>query len=469
MADMVALGAGIYLGTDNPWAIKEAFEWAKKDARVVYIVLLDDEQSELAAYNPGSLVINPGQITAAYATSEIGDNLFVAAPVDYQDRHFGQVILGYSLVRVNETIRNNRRTTVYICAAIMAIGIAVSFGLSELITRPILELTQATSALAYGRKNVTLDVRTSDELGQLEHEFNRMVHNITSSIGKQIGAITRSAKTLSSASGEISSSIERQAGIAGEQSHAISNITGTLAELAVSSAQIAQNSQSVADIAGKALEQSKRGLDAIETLTGKMEEIIADSKASTNEIVALGTKSKEIGRIMEMINNIADRTRLIAFNASIEAVGAGAAGKRFEVVAVEIRQLAENVTASTGDIETIVEEIQEAINHLVIASERGSFRIKEGADLAGQTLSELNNLVAGSLSTNDAARQISLSTRNQQSATTGVLDTLKDIEKAIQKCVDSINQTRGVVGNLTAMADELNELLQRVELENRDR
>ncbi len=116
-----------------------------------------------------------------------------------------------------------------------------------------------------------------------------------------------------------------------------------------------------------------------------METIRHDNQHSLKEIVDLGGKSKEISKIMEIIDTVADQTKLIAFNAALEASSAGEAGKRFGVVAAEIRRLADSVTESTGEIAKKVGEIQESIGRLVITSEKGALGIEQGMDDSSRT------------------------------------------------------------------------------------
>jgi methyl-accepting chemotaxis protein len=126
---------------------------------------------------------------------------------------------------------------------------------------------------------------------------------------------------------------------------------------------------------------------------------------------------------------------------------------------VEIRRLAENVMSSTGEIAQRIEKIQHGINGLVIASEKGAKRIHEGALLATQTLSGLENMVAGAKSTNDAADQISHSTRQQKIAMDQVLLALKEIDKGIQQSSVSIKQTSTITNDLTGSSEQLKKLV----------
>ena len=117
------------------------------------------------------------------------------------------------------------------------------------------------------------------------------------------------------------------------------------------------------------------------TLTS-MEQIKSRAQSSANKILALGERSQQIGQVLSIINNIADQTKILALNAAIEAARAGEAGKGFSVVAIEIRKLAESVVDSTGEISTIMTEIQSAANDLVLSTEQELKQVQEGVELA---------------------------------------------------------------------------------------
>ncbi len=346
----------------------------------------------------------------------------------------------------------------FIIIILIVIGLvvftAIIFG--ESLTKPLRKVVEVAVSIKEGNMDQEkLNMDSEDEFGVLANTFDAMVDTLRNNIQ----SMGKMAEELNSSSSEISAAAQQQSAVASQQSTSITEITATLEELTSSSAQIADNSGSVVNISSVALEQSENGMRSIEEIKEKMGEITSDNKESTKEIVELGKKSRDIGKIMEIINNIADQTKLIAFNAAIEASSAGEAGKRFGVVAVEIRQLADSVMISTEEITNKIEEIQEAINKLVIASEKGAKNISAGNNLATQTLEQLRDLVSGSKSTKDAAGQISHSTQQQMTATEQVLTALREIEKGIQQSSASIKQISTITGSLTDSSKILKDLV----------
>jgi len=298
---------------------------------------------------------------------------------------------------------------------------------------------------------VKIPVTTTNEIGELA----RWLNHYTDDLNEILRKVSDTVMGINAYASEIAAAVEQQAATASEQSAAVSEITSTMEELSVSSTQIAEHSASVVDIATKTWEDTKKGAVAVETVMMKMSDINNDNQNSISEIVDLGKKSKEISKVMEIINTIADQTKLIAFNAALEASSAGEAGKRFGVVAVEIRRLADSVMESTGEIET---------NRLVISSEKGSKGIQEGIEHSSETVSLLMDIVEAAQSTTNAAKQISLSTQQQKTASNQVVGALREIVSGSGQTTNSINQIKEISGDLARMSGELKGIVEKFRL-----
>lgn len=264
--------------------------------------------------------------------------------------------------------------------------------------------------------------------------------------------------------GKLSASVEQQAGFSSQLSSSVTEISTTMEEFSSTAALIANNSHEVVDIADRSMQGSTSAASEVELLLEKMNDITSDNEASLREIVALGRKSKDITRIMEIIGSIASQTKLIAFNAALEAASSGDAGKRFGVVAVEIRRLAESVAESAGNTEAKIMEIIEAVNRLVIASEKGTTIIREGVEYSGRTMQMLSDVVEGSAATSEAAKQISLSTQQQQISSGQVVLALRDIQEGTRQSFESIRQINDISKELAAMSNDLKGIMERFSL-----
>ncbi len=223
-------------------------------------------------------------------------------------------------------IKLRSRLLVVGIVTVIIIG-AVAFFFSSTITKPILKVVSMVKNISEGNLTMRLKVESRDEIGELANQFN----NFIDKVHEIISMVKSTTAEVNSSSSEISAAVEEQAAVTSQQSSAVMEITSTMEELSTSSKQIADNSGSVVKISKDALNSSKIGTAAIEDINEKMKAISQDNQQNIDQIVELGRKSKEITKVMEIINNIADQTKLIAFNAAIEASSAGEAGTRFGV------------------------------------------------------------------------------------------------------------------------------------------
>lgn len=375
-------------------------------------------------------------------------------------------------VEAKENIQSS--TQLLLAILVGSLGVAVVF--ATMILRGLLArlggepeyAVKIAHAIADFNLNINIETRAGDETSLLaamkamQGSLAKIIGNVNNSVHRLEDASTRLAETA----GPVAENNLRQqdvshsmAAAVEEMSSTVSEITSTMEELSASSSQIADHSKSVVDIANHTFEKSKQGSDSMQQLLARMGSIRADNQNNLKEIVELGSKSKEISKVMEIINGIADQTKLIAFNAALEASSAGDAGKRFSVVAAEIRRLADSVTDSTDEIEGKIEEIQNSINRLVITSEKGATTIAAGMEASDETASNLADLVGAASQTSSAAQQISLSTQQQKTASNQVVVALREIVSASSHTAESISRISRISQDMSDMSAELSKLV----------
>jgi methyl-accepting chemotaxis protein len=386
--------------------------------------------------------------------------------------------------------------------AVLILGVAVSMAITRGVVRPLARIVDETGDLALGRLDKTIPgTDRGDEVGDMARALSSVQHNLastvaladritqgdltvsvtpvsewdrlgfalqnmTSQLSGLVGDTSTAAGAVYDGANTISTSVETLSVASNQLSASVTEIAATMEELAASSSQISEYSGSVVDIANLSWESSQKGAEAMELLSSKMESIRAENQSSLDEIIELGRTSKEIGRVMTIINSIADQTKLIAFNAALEAASAGEAGRRFGVVAAEIRRLADNVTESTGEIEARVNQIQDSINRLVITSEKGASSIDEGQTAAAHTTGLLGEMVEGARKTNVAAQQISLSTQQQKTAVSQVVISLREIADASKQTAHSMTQLSEVSHDMEGLSAGLKDQVGRFQTES---
>jgi methyl-accepting chemotaxis protein len=291
-------------------------------------------------------------------------------------------------------------------------------------------------------------VKSEDEFGTLAKSYNQMLDLIVYLITQT----QESSKRLAQSSSDILSATEQQASGAAEQAASISQTTATMEELAATYRQIADNADSVVRMAEATLGSAESGQQAVMNTMESMDQIKTRAQSSANKILALGERSQQIGQVLSIINNIADQTKILALNAAIEAARAGEAGRGFSVVAIEIRKLAESVVSSTGEISTIMTEIQSAANDLVISTEQELKQVGEGVELGHVTSDSLEQILDMIEQTTSSAKEISVATQQQRTATEQVVKAMKEVAQVAQQTAAGSKQVATAAEGLASMA-----------------
>lgn len=322
----------------------------------------------------------------------------------------------------------------------------------------LLQLGYRVETIAEGDLSVTVQ---DLEDGDLRTAFKRMVINLREMVEK----VKEAGLKIASSSAEILSSSEELASGAGEQAASVEETSSTIEEFATTARQIAENAEIVAKLAEETLKVTEDGTGVMEDALSSIEGIKVSSQNTSKRILELGDKSKRIGNIVELIDEISTQTKLLALNASIEAAGAGEAGKRFGVVAVEIKKLAENVAESTEEIRNLINEIQLSINSSIMSTEDEIKKVEEGVFYAGKVnelLKKINDMVG---KTTDAAKQISFATQQQKTAGDQVVFTMKDISNVTKQSAASTKQVMNSTEELNSLAEEFKSIVDKFKID----
>jgi methyl-accepting chemotaxis protein len=196
-------------------------------------------------------------------------------------------------------------------------------------------------------------------------------------------------------------------------------------------------------------------LDGAESIAGIRRQV----DAIVTHMLELGRKSQEIGGILEIITELADQTNILAVNAAIEAAGAGDAGRRFGVVAEEIRRLADRVSGSTKEIRGLILDVRAAVNASVMATETASKTVESGTTHFSNVSSSFRDITVLVRTTNEAAREIELSTKQQSSAVEQVNRGVADVAQAAKETEVTSAQMLETVSQLAALSRDLSRLV----------
>jgi methyl-accepting chemotaxis protein len=266
-------------------------------------------------------------------------------------------------------------------------------------------------------------------------------------------------KTMQESTRAISVSYRDNLGTANQQAAGMEEIGATINENARIAAEIADKTGSVATIASKMEDDVLTGFSVLEKNVTKMGEIKEKNSGVINGIIALGNKIVKIRDIIRVINTITDQTKVIAFNAALEAASAGEKGKRFAVVAGEVNHLADDIAGLTRQIREQVEEIQSSSSSLIIFSEEGSDRIAEGYKLIKNLEDIFKEIRSGAEITSNQAQTITVSTQKQRKSSEQINIAIADISKGLKSFIRATEVATSSAEKLNGLAEELQNML----------
>jgi methyl-accepting chemotaxis protein len=334
--------------------------------------------------------------------------------------------------------------------------------LDKVLLRRIRAASAAATAIANRDLTQKLDEGGEDELASLAHAFNVMVDNLKT----LTRAIHQVVVEIDDEAAGILASVDSQSSLSLTQKEQVSQITITMASMAELSNKIALSSGEVVKIADETLKGTDKGVEATDDSRGLMDQIAIGNSERVEQVKELKRRAVQIGDVMEFIEHIADQTKLIAFNASIEAAGAGEMGRRFEVVAREIRRLAENVSESAGQISNRITDIQQSIEAISMRSIEESQKVQSGLTASLHTVTMLHAIREGANRTTEQVQSISSAIGNQNEAAANLLTSLKVIDRQSGELNQGLTSLRFIAAALKGLSTNLHEISSSFKLED---
>ena len=277
--------------------------------------------------------------------------------------------------------------------------------------------------------------------------------SLTGQIGSAVGHIQ-------SSSVELQAAVRQQSTGSREQATSMAEISITVSELLAASRQIADSARRVSEVSGETSQAAGAGDQTVLRASESVAAIRRQVDLIVSHMLDLGMKSQRIGGILEIITELAEQTNILSINASVEAAGAGEAGRRFGVVADEIRKLAERVAGSAKEIRDLVEEVRAAVNTTIMSTESGAKAAEAGTRQFGELTASFKGIVQAVEKSAEAAHEIKLSAKQQALAVEQVNVAITGLTQATRESEASSNQTLQTSKELTQLSQVLSRLVQ---------
>ncbi len=323
------------------------------------------------------------------------------------------------------------------------------------LTMKIAEMLEQMSLFAAGDMTISMHADRDDEIGELYSGFNRAIENIRTMMQRVAEAVSAAA----SASAEISASAEEMAAGASQQTEQASEVAAAVEEMSQTISESTRNAKKASELANQSGKTAKAGGAVVsETIEG-MNRIALVVKQSAETVQALGRSSDQIGEIVQVIDDIADQTNLLALNAAIEAARAGEQGRGFAVVADEVRKLAERTTKATKEIAVMIKQIQRNTDGAVESMVEGTKEVDAGKKLADNAGASLQEIILSSGSVVDTVMQLAATSEEQAKASDQISRSITSISNVTQETASGTHQIARAAEDLNQLTENLEELV----------
>jgi methyl-accepting chemotaxis protein len=433
------------------------------------------------------------------------------------------------------------------------LGAMIAFKTAQTIKEPLYHLIEVAQRIGEtGDLEQSIDISRTDEVGLLAQNFNKMIVHLkdmaavsaaiaegqlsvtvqprsqqdtmarafaqmTRGLREMVRQVRDSAAQVASGSGQMAGASDESAKVSVQAASAIDEVTSTMHEMSINVQNVVKNTQvqasSVAetsasidqmvtsiqrvadtakllvDISHRSREEVQTGMVTMDKATAGLNRTSHAIQSSSEIIDVLGRRADDIGKIIEVIDDLAEQTNLLALNAAIEAARAGEHGLGFAVVAEEVRKLAEKSTQSTKEISELIQGIQKEAREAVDNMEKSTSMVQEGLLLnkdLSQALEKISNVVsevykfsqeigAATMEQSSGSSQIAKATNRLTEITQEINSSVEEqasgsqaVVRAMEKMRELVQQSTSSSTELAAAAEQMSKL-SRVLLESMDR
>jgi len=348
-----------------------------------------------------------------------------------------------------------------VLASILLIGFIMSFKMARSITNPLIKIAGQMEQISKGNLILEpLSIKSKDEIGELMEAVNEMgnqlrkivqdIHHASDTMSKQSSDLLSSSKELKEGSNQIAATMQELSAGAESQANSASELSEAMGMYMDKIYQIHRNGKEMFDKSREVLELTDNGSKLMNQSKKLFDYMFTGMQSNMKKIKKLDERSKQISKLVEVIQSIADQTNLLALNAAIEAARAGEHGKGFAVVADEVRKLAEQVSSSVVDIQKIVEEVHSETNKVTKSFELGFQQVESGMDSMNETSAAFQQI-------KETIKEISERINNAQNDLTNMLSTSESINDSISNIASISEEAAAGIEQTSASAATTNE------------
>lgn len=334
-------------------------------------------------------------------------------------------------------------------------------GVLDAVVLPIEEGSKVLQVMATGDFTQRVNGSYKGDLQVIKNSIN----TLGDSVGQIIFDVTNAVQATASASNQISSSSEEMAAGAQEQSSQTSEVASAIEEMTKTIMETTRYASNAAESAKNAGTIAREGGNVVNDTISGMNQLAEVVRTSAEKVQTLGKNSDQIGEIVQVIDDIADQTNLLALNAAIEAARAGEQGRGFAVVADEVRKLAERTTKATKEIAIMIKQIQHDTVEAVHSMNKGTEAVEKGKTSAQKAGESLKQIIKGSEEVVDMVNQVAAASEEQSSAAEQISKNIDGINNVAHESAQGIQQIAKASEDLSNLTVNLQELVSKFRIE----
>jgi methyl-accepting chemotaxis protein len=334
--------------------------------------------------------------------------------------------------------------------------------LTRLIATPLQAATSALERIADKDLTASVEETGQDEIGRLSTALNSSVGAIRS----VMNSVSKAAETLSSATTEISARAVQSAGNARTQSSKTNQIAAAAHEMTATIGEISHNAESAAAASRESAETANQGGAVMQAAAATMEKIASATSTVSDKMASLAHRSEDIGKVVNVIQEISEQTNLLALNAAIEAARAGEHGRGFAVVAGEVRRLAERTKSATEEIAGTIRSIQEETRETLTVMQDSRSSVETGMNETAHARRSLEAIIESSRQVEHQIHLIATAATEQTAASGEISESAGQISQLSLENTQGAEEAVEALKNLASLAAELDGMVRDFRLDS---
>jgi methyl-accepting chemotaxis protein len=349
-----------------------------------------------------------------------------------------------------------------VMALVAVLCVIVGYALTHLIAPPIERVTEALEQVAQKDLTVAVDVLSKDETGRLSAALNSTVKAMRS----VLRTVAQGAETLSSAAGELSARSTETSGNTQSQTSKINQIAAAVHEMTATIGEISHNAENAANASRTSANTASEGGEVMQRAATTMEKIAAATSSVSGKMDSLASRSREIGKVVSVIQEISEQTNLLALNAAIEAARAGEHGRGFAVVAGEVRRLAERTKGATEEIAITIRSIQNETRDTAAVMTESSSTVQSGLSETAEAESRLEAIIASSQKVEQMIELIATAATEQTAAAGEISQSAGQISQLAGENTQAADEIASACQNLSQLASDLDGVIRQFRIDD---